>query len=423
MVPEDRDNTRPLPPRARRGAVYALVLIVALLLTVMALAGVSISRVTARSTGDGRDWSEAQRLAFSGIEHAVVMINADANWRMTFSGTTCQKSLGRGTFSWRVVDEIDGNLANDATDDYVVLAAGTVGHATYTLHVYMTPKTTGNTYYGVSTPTSLALASGSFIDSYDSTLGPYGGSNVSSKAAIVTNTTADSSVSLANNTQIRGSLRVGVGGDPNEVISRPEGVTGTKWALYQPATVPTVTAPTGMGTSTGSLATSNNQTVTISSNTHIDTLSLANGSTLQISGNVTIQADGPVTINQGAKIQVLPGASLKLYFGSTLDVKNNAIGMIVDGQNLSRLQVLGFGAGAVSLTNSQVQGVIIAPNSDLTMTSNAQVFGAVATKSLAMSGNATLHQDKRITSGTDFVNVGYSPPSNARTVEWRQVIH
>ncbi|MCY2926054.1 MAG: hypothetical protein NT031_11550, partial [Planctomycetota bacterium] len=100
--PRDSQNrTRP----NRAGAVYALVLIVAMLLTVIALAGVSINRVNARSGGEGGDWAEAQVLAYSGAEHAMAQINADANWRTNLSGQTVQKSLGNGSFAWRLTDE------------------------------------------------------------------------------------------------------------------------------------------------------------------------------------------------------------------------------------------------------------------------------------------------------------------------------
>jgi hypothetical protein len=158
------------------------------------------------------------------------------------------------------------------------------------------------------------------------------------------------------------------------------------------------------------------------SNRHIDNLTLSNGGTINISGDVTIQADGPISISQNAQIHVLPGASLKLYFKSSLTVLNNGAALVVDGLNLSRLQVLGLGTGTVLLTNASMLGVLIAPNSPLVMSSGSEVFGAVVAKSVTMSGGG-IHQDQRITSGTDVVNIGATQPSKPKATGWRQVVN
>ena len=416
-------DTSNWPRPAREGAVYALVLIVALLLTVIALAGVSINRVNARANADSGDWSEAQMLAYSGAEHAMAMINADSSWRTTYATATVQKSLGRGTFSWRLVDQTDGNLTDDPTEPFVILSTGTVGNATYTLRVAMKPATAGLTA-GVSTPTTISMSSNSVIDSYDSGLGSYGGTNRGSAASVASATTAAGGVSLSSNSQIKGNVQVGVGGNPNTVISPPSAVTGSKTAMSAPPTSPTVTEPTGMGAASGNLATGNNQTIVVSSDRHVNAVSLSNNSTIQINGAVTILVEGAVTINNNAKIQVLPGASLKLYFKGALTVENNAVGTVVDGANLSRLQLLGLGTAAVTMQgNAALQGVIIAPNAPMTLGSNAQLLGAVFTKSLTMSSNAAVHEDKRITNGTDPVNVGSTGSAKPKPTAWTQVVN
>lgn len=414
-------ESRTLYRPARAGAVYALVLIVGMLLTVLALAGVSINRVNARSNVDSGDWKEAQMLAFSGVEHAMTQINADANWRTTYAAQTVQQSLGRGTFSWQAVDELDGNLPDNSSQPFVVLSTGAVGNASYTLHVTLTPPS-GNLACGVYTPTTISLASGASIDTYNSTLGDYGTGNTGGGAAVVTNTTAVGGVALANNCQINGSVSVGPGGNPATVINRPANVVGAKTALTQAAVMPTVTAPANMGATTGNLALGNNQTNTINSDRHVTNLTLDNGAVLNISGNITILADGPVRISQNAQIHILPGSSLKLYFRSSFTALNNGMSIVVDGLNLSRLQLLGLGTGTVSMTNSKMEGVLIAPNSPLVMSSGAEILGVVVAKSVTMSSGA-IHQDKRITTGVDPVNIGSTPTTRMRATGWSQAVH
>jgi type II secretory pathway component PulK len=79
----------------RRGSAYVMVLVLGIILAVIGAASVAVSRGTMRTMTDSKDWGEAQSLAFSGVEHALLKLNLDSNWRTTFSGQTCQKSLGR----------------------------------------------------------------------------------------------------------------------------------------------------------------------------------------------------------------------------------------------------------------------------------------------------------------------------------------
>jgi hypothetical protein len=394
-----------------------LVLVLAMILTAVGLAAVAVSRIGGRSMDEGREWQEARGLAFSAVEHALGQINATSNWRTAFSGQTVQKSLGHGTFTWRVVDEADGNLTNDPTQPFTVLATGTVQNATYTMRVHVTVGSLVDK--GIIAQGAVSLQSSS-VDSYDSGLGAYGGTNVGSSAAVGTNTTAAGGVSLTSSSTIKGSVKVGPGGDPNIVISTPGGtITGTRTAMSQAMTMPTPAAPS-IGASTGDLNTGVGNTITISGNRHVNNLTADNGSTIQTSGNVIILVDGAVTIRQNARIRVLEGSSLKLFFKNTFTVDNNAIASVVEGPNMSRLQIVGLGASAVTMVgNAMLQGVIIAPTADMSMGSNARVLGAVVAKSISMSSNAAIHEDKRITSGTDPVSCG---PGRLRPDAWSQVV-
>ncbi|MCY2928655.1 MAG: hypothetical protein NTV86_04015 [Planctomycetota bacterium] len=407
----------------RRGAVYALVLIVAMLLTVIALAGLSISRVNAHSAGDSGDWLEARVLAFSGAEHAMAQINADANWRTTYATATCQKSLGHGSFSWRLVDQTDGSLTDDASEPFVILSTGTVRNATFTLRVAMAPAGGGVTY-GIATPTTVTVGGGSRVDSFDSTLGAYGGSNVGSQATVATNSTASGAVAVSGGSTVQGSALVGVGGNPSTVVSVSGGgsMTGTKTAMTQAMTLPTVTSPTGMGSSTGNVSYGNGGTFLLSSNMHVTNFTVAGGVKLQVSGNVTILADGPVTVGNGATVEILPGASLKFYFNNTLTL-NGGMANKVNGANLSRMQFLNLGTGAVSLGGGgALTGVILSPNGTVTMNGGFQLYGAMVAKSLSVTNGAAFHEDKRITGGADPVTTG-SGSAKPRATGWSQVVN
>src|SRR5688572_5792426 len=107
-------------PLRRRGSVYAMVLGITMLITVIGVGALATSRVTARAAAASTDWQEAGCLAFSAVEHAIAKLNADAvispdTWRNPYvsgqTGFTC--TLGGGTMSWALVDEDDGSVADD----------------------------------------------------------------------------------------------------------------------------------------------------------------------------------------------------------------------------------------------------------------------------------------------------------------------
>lgn len=122
----------------RRGSTYVMVLGLSLVLTVIGLSALTVSRITSRMVTGTRDSSEVRFLAFTAAEHALNRINADDDWRTTFNGATVAKSFGRGTFSWRVVDEDDGDLTDGEWDPATIVATGTVGNASHTLSLRVT---------------------------------------------------------------------------------------------------------------------------------------------------------------------------------------------------------------------------------------------------------------------------------------------
>ena len=400
------------PTSRRRGSIYLLVLGMAVIITVIGLGAVTVSRIQARSTGGSQDWSEAQSLAFSAVEHALAQIDKTGNWRSAYNAQTIQKSLGRGTFTWRLADEADGDLTNDATAPFTVFAAGTVGDASYSLRVHMAIPAV-RIASGVSALGTVSMTA-STIDSYDSGAGPYGGPNVGAEAVVATNSTAPSGVSLTSQSQVRGSVGIGPSGDPNVVLHKDgtSTLTGTVSAMSQALAISTPAAPTGMGPSIGDRSYQGAQPFVISGDLHVDNLTIKSGSRVQISGNVTLLAEGTVDIWNNSGIEVLPGASLTLYCKGNLRIRDGATN-VVRGPDLSRLKFINLGTSPVQLSDSttSTEGVILSPGADVQITSGFQLYGAVVGNNVSLTGGAAVHEDKRITNLTDPVALpGTSKP-------------
>jgi hypothetical protein len=122
------------------------VLGITLIVTVLGMGALTLSRVSGKTIGLGNDWEQAGTLAFSATEHAVSHINAAAaaspmTWRAAFVSrqTAFTQTVGRGTFSWALKDETDGNLAADYLRVIRIYGIGTVGSVTRVYSVQIMP--------------------------------------------------------------------------------------------------------------------------------------------------------------------------------------------------------------------------------------------------------------------------------------------
>jgi hypothetical protein len=70
-------------------------------------------------------------------------ISSDANWRTwcTSGGVGCHQSMGRGTLTWKPVDEVDGNIGNNTSDPVRIYGIGQVGSVTRTYSVELSGAT------------------------------------------------------------------------------------------------------------------------------------------------------------------------------------------------------------------------------------------------------------------------------------------
>jgi len=126
-----------------------------MVVTAIGLSAVAVTRINVRNATAEKDLAEAGILAFSGMEHALVTLERTGDWRTLFTHgvTAAQHSLGRGEFSWMLLDEDDGDLSDDPEDPAVIVATGTVNDATYRMRVEVefdasgtVPKVKGTAY-------------------------------------------------------------------------------------------------------------------------------------------------------------------------------------------------------------------------------------------------------------------------------------
>lgn len=220
--------------------------------------------------------------------------------------------------------------------------------------------------YGVFAKNSIDITSNATIDSYNSTNGAYGGSNVGSNADVGTDSITAGSFST--NGTIKGDAVVGPTGDPNTVIDGSGTISGTKTAAtsakdFNPATTSIA--------SSGSINLSNG-TLTLAAGTYrYDSIKLSGQGEIIVTGPVTIYVDGSIDITgQGITNQSQKPPDCLIYGTGSSDIKLAGKGTF-------------FGA-------------IYAPNSAIKNTGNAEVYGALVSKEYQQSGNGAVHYDEAL---------------------------
>jgi len=101
----------------QRGSIYLTVLGVSVLVLVLGLGSILAARVRLRTTRADRDLVQARLYAQSGID-LIVMRMAEVDWRTNWSNDTWSVwvLVDGGAFRFKVVDEGDGDLADDEED-------------------------------------------------------------------------------------------------------------------------------------------------------------------------------------------------------------------------------------------------------------------------------------------------------------------
>ena len=146
----------------RRGAaLYVSVMAVALLVSVLGLAGLLVTSIERQRVGAGNDMLVARSNARSAVVLALRVLANDPNWRTTYTSgvETTPQAIGpasAGAVSW-VLEDSDGNLT-DSDTKLQLKGVGRVGNVVQVLCVDLT--TTGNPL----TCLEVAACSDSLID-------------------------------------------------------------------------------------------------------------------------------------------------------------------------------------------------------------------------------------------------------------------
>ena len=127
----------------RRGAVLLIVLGVAMIVAIVALSTLLLNRQLSRRSRLVNDSAQADCLARSGLQIGAHAIQADDNWRTTYSDGSLVDGLEivGGTINVVGLDPTDGNLDNGDRDPVRLVSTGSYGNSTRALIATLQPTT------------------------------------------------------------------------------------------------------------------------------------------------------------------------------------------------------------------------------------------------------------------------------------------
>lgn len=235
------------------------------------------------------------------------------------------------------------------------------------------------------------------VDSFDSSVGPYGGANIGSSAWVSTNAYDKSDqVKVKNDSTINGTVLIGPNGDIDKVVDvdGDSTVTGGVGMLPAPRSVPVVTPPS-LGASVG-----DREYVSgihfLSSDLRCKKLKLDSGAILKIIGERRVRVDDKVEMKDGSKIELEPGATLELYVKKDMKLEKNCeVNMNTGDPRRVSIRRISLGKkGKVELKDgSRMCAWIQGAKTELKLDDESELFGTFIGRKASVKKKSKFHVD------------------------------
>ncbi|MDB6033311.1 MAG: hypothetical protein JWM16_3649 [Verrucomicrobiales bacterium] len=419
------------PTRSEDGSVLALVMVSAGLVGLVLVAYLSLAKTQHSYNARTETWHSALPIAEAGVEEALTHLNDTANTNLTDNGWsysggvyTRQRSIGGGSYGVRfTISNLTativstGYLAAPVTvassgGAFLAAAGAGVSATNYTTRtVRVVAQKSPTIIKAMLAKLDIGLGGNSCtVDSYDSSKGAYGGSNIGDKGDVATDSDMKGAVSVGN-AKIKGKLSVGptatVDLGPNAIVGSlgwhsggNKGIQSGWLKKDMNAYIPDVPSPWSGGAlplvigSGGGVVGSGNYEVW-------GNLTLGGSGTLHINGDAKIWVKGNLNIN--GEIKINPPAHLTMYVDGDMSLhgdwnnKGSPGDMYLFGMPTCKKVDVWTGA--------DFEAVVYAPSADLVLKGNAEFYGASVTKTVSMNGTTAYHYDEAL--GTSSASRGY----------------
>jgi len=245
----------------------------------------------------------------------------------------------------------------------------------------------------------LKLEKDTYIDSYDSRVGPWSEATRKQNGHIGTNKTGDNSIEVKGHAIVYGDATVGAGGDPVTDIKVDAGaqITGSTGALPAARDMTPQAMPTGGGTPYD-FKLDHSDTHTFTGGAYrLNKLEIRDNGILTISGHVTLYVEDRIQIDNWGIINIQPGGSLTIYAAKELIVKKDA--KINETQDPEKLIIYGTASfNKIELVErALVHAAIYAPNAaDIKILNDTEFFGSFIADKVEIKDNVKFHYDEAL---------------------------
>lgn len=156
----------PLKHVSRSGSVYVAVTGTAILVSLIGFTALHLSHLELRQTTSLNEHTYTRQLAQSSTELALALLAEDPDWRSTFThGTENSRTINGVSTSlrFRLLDLIDGNLANDSAQEAWIEGIGRYGDSEYRYRVAYAPGTGSEQVVSPDPPTRFDQPAGTEV--------------------------------------------------------------------------------------------------------------------------------------------------------------------------------------------------------------------------------------------------------------------
>ncbi|HEU5055033.1 MAG TPA: hypothetical protein VFU21_00850 [Kofleriaceae bacterium] len=243
---------------------------------------------------------------------------------------------------------------------------------------------------------SVGLSGNVLVDSYDSTPpGTFATTHVASGGHVGANgCTSPTAVSVSGSVTLHGNVSIGEGCPVAAGYSQSGSptVTGTKTAQTTNRVLTSVTVPT-VGTNQGNKSVSAHGTLNLAPNQTYGSINASGGSHVVFSAGTYVVSSISLSGNSDVQLASTP---VLIYVTSSMDITGGTI-----TNPTLRAPNLVFMVAATA-TSVKVAGgtessfAVYAPDTNIQISGNAAIYGALVGKQVSNSGTPTIHYDKAL---------------------------
>ncbi|MEI6437772.1 MAG: hypothetical protein WCO69_03365 [Candidatus Omnitrophota bacterium] len=255
--------------------------------------------------------------------------------------------------------------------------------------------------FGMFAQGKVTVSNNALVDAFNSSTGIYGGTNIDhSHGSVGSNGTSAGIVEVDNNANVWGDVSTGPGGSVTNSGNIHGQITNAN-SVALPAVVVPATL-TGLA-SQGALTLGQKGTRTLTAGDYkYSNISLGNKAVLTISGNVRLYLTGDASKNalvsgnaSETTISVASGGSLTIYTDGVVNLNNNNVINTLSQKPKDFLIYSTYtGANGVAVSNNATSYMAIyAPQTDVSASNNAGLYGAVVGKTASLNNNGDIHFD------------------------------